>query len=182
MILRVPKWEQTDARHFVDFWAQQYSDRLEHLYEQNINRPLTEERVWSLFRWKNGTERIARQKAESIQTNYLAELGRTPVLRNIDDGRAYLAQLRGGPIWNIFWLHCLRPELFPIFDQHTYRAMACIEQLEPRELPDARRRKIEIYLGQFIPFRRNFGDADLRSVDKALFAYGRFLKWGFAGR
>ena len=47
---------------------------------------------------------------------------------NIEQGKAYFARLNGGVIWNFFWLHCTNPTLFPIFDQHTYRAQKFIAE------------------------------------------------------
>ncbi len=181
MVLQVPEWGGADAATFIDFWSRQYVDKFEHLYDRNIGRELTAERVRELFRWKNGT-RIAGQKERSIRDNYLPELDRRPGLETLDDGRTYLARLRAGTIWNIFWLHCLRPDLFPIFDQHTYRAMVHIDALAPGEIPEAGRQKIDIYFGQFVPFFGRFGHVDRRQLDKALLAYGRFCKWGFRGR
>ncbi len=182
MAFEILEWREADAGTFVEFWSQHYSYDLEKLYEENIDQPLTEERVWDLFGWKNGTKQIAGQKQQSIRTNYLPEIGRTPPLNTVDEGRGYLARLHGGPIWDIFWLHCLRPAMFPIFDQHTYRAMARVKGLTPAELPASREQIITIYFEQFIPFFQGVGDLDQRVRDKALFAYGRFLKWGFEGK
>lgn len=182
MKLKIPEWRNTDAIGFIKFWSDKYSYNLEHLYDNNIRQPLTEQRVWDLFKWKNGTEKIAKKKQQSIRTIYLPQLRQLPNLNDVNAGKTYLATLQGGAIWDIFWLHCLRPDLFPMFDQHTYRAMARINSLPLSEIPDVREQKIGIYFDQFIPFLHQFGQVNQRSLDKALFTYGRFLKWGFRGR
>ena len=182
MNLQIPKWQPAGISDFVTFWADTYSDDLEHLYNDNIGQKLNEDRVWSLYKWKNGSEHISEKKQQSIRTIYLPKLGELPVLTTPDSGKLYVQNLHGGAIWDIFWLHCVNPPLFPIFDQHTFRAMAKIDGLTPAEIPDTRNKKLQIYFDQYIPFVQRFQNQKPRQIDKALFAYGRFLKWGFAGR
>jgi hypothetical protein len=179
----VVKYVLANEKDFVDFWSKQYSYDLEHLYDESIKKtPLDENAVWALYKWKNGTEEIAQKKKQSITSVYLPELVRLPVLKSLEDGKDYLASLRGGAIWNIFWLHCINPEVFPIFDQHTYRSMAKISGMALSEIPSTRPHKIRSYFEEYIPFTKHFGDVSLRDLDKALFAYGRFLKRGLSGR
>jgi hypothetical protein len=142
----------SDPSTFVSFWSARYRYENEDLYDDNIGKPLTPPRVWQLFQWKNGTLNIAPRKRQSVETVYLPRLQSLPTLRNHNDGRTYVERLGGGAIWNIFWLHCLNRELFPIFDQHTYRAMASIEGLPIREIPSTCEEKTAIYFDQYIPF------------------------------
>jgi hypothetical protein len=181
--LEVVKYVSTNEDDFVDFWSRQYSYDLEHLYDKNIKKvPLDENAVWALYKWKNGTEEIAQKKKQSIANVYLPQLNKLPALKSLQDGKTYLASLQGGAIWDIFWLHCINPELFPIFDQHTYRSMAKITDMAFQEIPSARPQKIHIYFDKYIPFTKHFKNVSLRDLDKALFAYGRFLKRGLSGR
>src|SRR6185437_15502228 len=47
----------TPREAFVDFWARQYGDELENLYDSNILiKPFTEEAIRALFVWKNGSK------------------------------------------------------------------------------------------------------------------------------
>ena len=182
MKLEVAQFVSANETDFVAFWSKEYSYDLEHLYDENIEKPLNENRVWALYKWKNGTEEIAKKKQQSIQTVYLPELNNLPALSSHEDGKKYLASLRGGTIWNIFWLHCINQKLFPIFDQHTYRAMAKICGLSLSEIPDSRPQKIQTYFDCYIPFIKKFPNSSDREIDKALFAYGRFLKRGLSGK
>jgi hypothetical protein len=136
MNLKILKFVSATQMDFVSFWSSQYQYDLEHLYDGNIGQPLTEDRVWSLYKWKNGTENIAAKKQESIQNVYLPQLKSLPTLSTIEDGKKYMKSLLGGAIWDIFWLHCVNPGVFPIFDQHTYRSMAHIDGLTPKEIPE----------------------------------------------
>jgi len=174
---------EMEKQDFIAFWAQKHFYSLEYLYEENIGQTLNRERVIKLFTWKNGGN-IATKKIRSIEDNYLPSLIEIPVLNNIENGRIYLESLGGGVIWNIFWLHCLKPQLFPIFDQHTYRAYKFITEsriAETAELKD--NEKIELYLKNYIHFFSQLGSNENRKVDKALFMYGRFLKnWDLINR
>ena len=161
---------------FIRFWSSLYKDKLEHFYEKNIGKPLTEERVWDLYSWKNGTKNISANKRESIRSSYISELANLPSLESLDDGLCYIRKLKGGSIWGIFWLHCVNPELFPIFDQHTYRSMAKIDRLRPDEIPSSRPQVLEAYFNTYLPFTQRFSGVSQRDLDKALFCYGRFLK------
>lgn len=182
MRLEIAQFVAASPADFITFWSAQYQYDLEHLYDNNIGQPLTEDRVWDLYKWKNGTEKIAAKKQQSIRTVYLPELGRIPSLTTLPEGKDYLATLSGGAIWDIFWLHCVNPALFPIFDQHTYRAMARIDGLSASEIPAYRPQKIDVYFKLYISFTRKFASTSARELDKALFAYGRFLKKGLSGK
>lgn len=181
MNLEILKFHPATQMDFVSFWSSQYKYNLEHLYDDNIGKLLTDDRVWSLYKWKNGTE-IAAKKQESIRNVYLPQLKSLPILSTIEDGEKYIKHLNGGAIWDIFWLHCLNPKVFPIFDQHTYRSMAKIEGLTPSEIPDYRPNKLKAYFRVYVPFTQKFSGFSERALDKALFAYGRFLKNGLSGK
>jgi hypothetical protein len=178
--MNLKKFEEvdTDVPGFVDFWSKKYSDPLEKNYEDNIKQSLTEERIMKLFKWKNGTENISAKKEKSIYKNYI-KIPNLPAPKSLDEGRAFLKSLKGGPIWNIFWLHCCNSDLFPIFDQHTYRAMAKITGRGSSEIPGTALEIYRVYLGQYIDFTKQFGKVTPRILDRALFAYGRFLKSTF---
>jgi hypothetical protein len=183
MKLEIVKYISASKTEFIEFWSKLYSYELEHLYDKNIEKnPLDEEAVWALFKWKNGAEEIAKMKKQSITNTYLPQLDKIPSLKSLEDGENYLATLGGGPIWNIFWLHCVNPVLFPIFDQHTYRSMAKILDMKVKEIPSKRPEIIRSYFDEYIPFTENFAGVSKRDLDKALFAYGRLLKRGLGGK
>jgi hypothetical protein len=80
------------------------------------------------------------------------------------------------PIWRIFFLHIHQPERFPIFDQHVFRAMRYIQAGNGAELPIDPNERIRIYTDEYLQFHEAFGVYQDRSVDKALWAFGKFLK------
>ena len=169
------------AAQFVEFWTARYHYPQGALYDNNIGLPLTADRVWELYEWKNGSP-IAPGKKASVQNIYIPEIPRLPVLTSIQDGRSYLTRLRTGEtggVWDIFWLHCISPSLFPIFDQHTYRAMRKIMHGTVMELSKRRNIVLTAYFDEYLPFLNEFMEQDGRNVDRALFAYGRFLNSDF---
>lgn len=182
MKLEIPTFVPATQSDFVSFWCAQYQYDLERLYDDNIGKLLNEDRVWALYKWKNVSEKIAAGKQKSIRTAYIPELTKLPSLSTIQDGQKYIRSLTGGVIWDIFWLHCIKPDLFPIFDQHSYRSMAHIMEFSTTEIPPNRVQKLDAYFNKYIPFTKQFPETNQRDLDKALFAYGRFLRKGFSGK
>ena len=122
-----------------------------------------------LYEWKNGGK-ISAAKTESIKKNYPAEL-----LKNAEE-RYLSPKCDGGPIWNTFYLQVLELGKWPIFDQHTHRAMRYIKSGSIEELPSAKSKVLDVYREEYLPFFDEFPFEDNRRVDKALFSFGRFLK------
>lgn len=161
----------SDNASFLSHWASKYDYPHEDKYIRNIGKPLTIESLQELFEWKNGTGSvIAAGKAQSIAANY-------PLIFEGDKQNRYLNHKQpGGAIWNIFFLHCLEPESWPIFDRHTFRAMRYLETGRIEKIGSTNKQKYAVYLNEYIPFLTKFKAADQRTVDKALFTFGQFLK------
>ncbi|MCL4550410.1 MAG: hypothetical protein M1480_13690 [Bacteroidetes bacterium] len=176
MSLSIYSFSETDQETFINFWSNKYQYSLENLYVHNIQPPLSENSVLNLFHWKNGM-RLSTAKLQSVRNNYIALLDNLPELNNLEQGRNYYAQLNGRMIWNLFWLHCINPNLFPIFDQHTYRACNYILNNAVAELSELNdNEKINFYFDTYIQFFNEFHNNENRRIDKAFFMFGRFLK------
>lgn len=160
-----------DLTSFLGHWSSKYSYADEYKYTNNIGNPLTKNSRLELFEWKNGTgSRIAAPKLKSIMENY-------PLRFDENKRKRYLNHKEGGgAIWNIFYLHCLEPGSWPIFDQHTYRAMYYIQYGKIPNALSTDKLKYEAYEKEYIPFVESLENTDHRAVDKALFAFGKFLK------
>jgi hypothetical protein len=158
-----------DIGGFVEHWAPKYTYQTEHKYDDNIGKPLTKKSRLQLFEWKNGSV-ISKLKLKSINKNY-------PLSFNGDKAERYLNYKEGGgAIWNIFYLHCLEPAKWPIFDQHTYRAMRYIQGGVIEEIGKNNKQKYESYNNEYMPFINEVADIEQRKLDKALFSFGQFLK------
>jgi hypothetical protein len=110
----------TELHLFIKHWSSRYDDANDRtLYDPYIQEDLSKaDALVGLFKWKNGGK-IAPQHLNSIQANYLNRW-----IEDADLETRYLDPNQGGgPIWNIFYLHCRLPERYPIYDQHAYRAM-----------------------------------------------------------
>lgn len=154
---------------FLAHWSERYIIKSEEKYTDNIGKPLTIQSRHDLFEWKNGSK-IADHKLRSIEQNYpLQFLGNR-------ESRYLNHQMGGGAIWNIFYSHCLDPENWPIFDQHTYRAMRFLVGGVIQEIGTTDRRKYQNYLQEYLPFLARLKQEDSRRTDKALFAFGQYLK------
>jgi hypothetical protein len=155
---------------FLDYWSARYHDpRDGEKYDPFVGKlPLTEESRRELFEWKNGSA-LSRRKLMSIADHY-------PLSVEPETLCQYLRpSAHGGAIWNIFYAHCVDPQTWPIFDQHTYRAMYFMNKAEFREIPPRKADVYDAYKTEYIPFVKGL-NADQRKIDKALYSFGQFLK------
>jgi hypothetical protein len=163
-----------DAKAFIEFWADRYTGYDDAFYEANVGQELTEARILDWFEWKNGTPLSALKKA-SVLRNFVARRHELNQL-NDDDTSALMSRFsEGGVIWRIFWLHCWQPKRFPIYDQHVHRAMRFMEAGVIDEIPTKDPDKIRAYIEQYMPFHARFDGLPHRAVDKALWAFGKFI-------
>lgn len=174
--LPVYKAAGASAREFVEFWSAHYRYKLEPIYDKNIGKAPNPTRLRELFEWKNGG-RLSDDKRRSVDRNFVKRLSE---LRDLSDTvpRENLLDkfAEGGAIWRVFFLHCWRPDRFPIFDQHVYRAMRFLQEGTIDEIPKMDNRKIEIYVSAYCPFLRTFADEPARETDRALWSFGKFIK------
>jgi hypothetical protein len=165
-----------DPRAFVEFWAAQYTGDDDNFYDENVCQELTETRILGWFTWKNVTP-LSERKRKSVLRNFVERR------RELDDipldqtASAFLSRFsEGGAIWRIFWLHCWQPARFPIYDQHVHRAMRFIQTGVLEEIPGTDPLKVRAYLDQYMAFHARFDGIHYRLVDKALWAFGKFLR------
>ena len=165
--------QKVDSESFIEYWSAQYPLKNEKLYQSNIRKPLTPERIIELFKWKNGGP-IAARKLKSITENYIV-LPPSPPESKAENQIDFI-RMQGGAIWRIFWLHCCDPDRYPIFDQHVYRAMEYLLKGEVRELPNSNKAKARLYVEQYLPFHAAFGASNGKLLDQALWSFGKHLK------
>jgi hypothetical protein len=162
---------------FVEFWSARYKDTQEDLYMINVGQELTTERILSLYQWKNGTP-LSERKQASVLRNFVDRREELSQHQPDASARAFLDHFaNGGAIWRIFWLHCWAPDRFPIYDQHVHRAMTFITNGVCEEIPQYDARKVDAYIESYLPFHAKFDGMNGRDVDKALWTFGKFLKF-----
>lgn len=176
-----PRDPSIDA--FLKHWSGGYRDanRDKSYYEPNIVKNLKVERdaIWPLFEWKNGSP-LSAAKREVVRVNYIEPW---VAERNLERGYLDLGASGHRAIWNIFYLHCRRPDIYPIYDQHTYRAMHYIKTRQIAEIPKPQHRVYATYAEyrEFVEVLRTAlprqdPQHSIRLIDQALFAFGKFLK------
>lgn len=88
-----------------------------------------------------------------------------------------------GFIWTLFVLHCFYPRIYPLYDQHVYRAymyMVSNGKITTIMAPNS--------WDKYIDYKRFFDnllieiDIEFWELDRALWAYGKELKNGSAGK
>jgi len=164
-----------DITTFVEFWADRYQGYDEAFYQNNIGKELTQDRILEWFTWKNGTP-LSEAKRQSVMRNFVARRGELDHVKSKETASDLLDRFNsGGAIWRIFWLHCWQPVRFPIYDQHVHRAMRFIQSGVQEEIPERESEKIRTYLDSYIAFHSQFDGINYRLVDRALWAFGKFI-------
>lgn len=170
--------ECNSLNQFLDHWSERYRDpkfRDRDKYDPYVGKPLTELSRQHLFEWKNGSI-LSQSKRSSVTNNYPLSFPKDELAKRYLDPEA-----SGGAIWNIFYMHCIDPETWPIFDQHTYRAMHFMKTGKLKEISSAKAEVYELYKRDYIPFVTTL-NSHQRKIDKALYAFGQFLKIASAYR
>lgn len=185
--------KQTSIKDFIAFWSTNFYEPDENNDEkyisslQSINK-LTEENILKLFEWKNGM-RLSDKKKESIKKiiDKLADIEKEFI--NSGDSALELEKIyeysrqnffNYGHIWNLFFLHILKPESCPIADKYAYRAFNFICYSE-NKIPD-NWEKLNFYLEYKNFFNKIASDTNRRKlkerkeIDEALWGFGKFLE------
>lgn len=173
----VPALSPVGPDEFVRYWSGLYDYPNSGFYEDNVGKPLTTERIRGLFKWKNGGK-LPESSRQSVEVNFVERAPELEALSGDTDPGSFLDRFaEGGAIFRIFWLHLWRPDRYPIFDQHVYRAMRLVLVGRLEEIPSYDPRKIEAYIDEYLPFvRTGFQGLELRQVDRALWACGKIMK------
>jgi len=164
---------------FVKFWSSFYNYPMEDYYVPIIGKKkFSADDINKLFIWKNGSK--LSQKKEAVLSNIKAKLD---VINNLKDSFLLDSFLKdfsfvNGAIWKIYLLHIIKPNDFPIFDQHVYRAFIFLKQNRRNEIPNSNKQKEQIYFAEYAPFFNALCKKGIpwKKLDEALWAYGKFLK------
>ncbi len=126
-------------------------------------------------------------KTKGLQCNIFPHKDRINELRKQEqvDAESFLREFSHvSAIWRIMLLHIVSPNEYPIFDVHVWRAYNYLNKGERKELPSNNLTKIELYKKEYLPFFNELSpktkEPNRKSVDEALWAFGKFLKPYFA--
>ena len=182
MKLEILQFSEVDnLTQFISFWSKLYFYNGENMYDELIEKEkLSEEDLLKLYIWKNGTN-LSKLKNIAFETKILSKL---VIINNmklndfsLEDFLIEFDDLSA--VWKIFLLHVIKPNTYPIYDQHVHRTFHKINSLEWEGISNdniSNKNKEKFYFGLYLPFLKENNIKDFRKLDKAFFAYGQFLK------
>ena len=166
---------------FIDCWSRFYDYSGNEIYFKHLNKNTLEAGdIQELFKWKNGM-RLSTLKGISFETKILPRLG---IINDLKQERSIAFQSINdsfhdvSAIWRIFLAHIIKPNKFPIFDQHVYRAMIYLQTKEIKELKSIDKVKLEKYENEYLKFYYSISPEiyDYKKYDEAMWVFGKFLK------
>ncbi len=167
---------------FFDFWMHRYFYKSKHDYDKLMDQELTEEALKALFEWKNGMNLSKKKEASYIAKvkNHLKSIAEYRNDTNKNASQLYDSLNNVSFVWRIFACHIARPQEYPIYDQNIHRSVLYIQgndewkNVTP-QLSDEKKEDFYFhnYKEKFLP---EFKDIPSRDIDKALFAFGRYLR------
>ena len=178
-------YQKTDYKTFVDFWSDYYIfSPKDNLYTDRINKSkFTKTDIEMLFEWKNGMKvngHIPKQASIDKVVSRLTQVNKLKAHFDLTYFKKHFSDIAA--IWQIFLLHIIQPTQFPIFDQHVYRAHIFLVNKTITEIPNHQPHKLKYYHNNYLPFFDTLKSeiTDLRKIDLALWAFGKFLKTHYA--
>ncbi|KAB7731920.1 hypothetical protein F5984_06780 [Rudanella paleaurantiibacter] len=174
-----------DWKTFIEYWKGMYhyssKSKAYDVYVIDRKMPFKFDSVIlrGLFEWKNNTEDKLSEKKVSSVNQIIDKLEVVNQLADDWDAKTFSDSFgKISAIWQVFLMHVIQPSQFPIFDQHVYRASIYLQTGDIGELKGTTKQKLNAYK----EYQAFFGDVrlasacDSRNIDKALWAFGRFIK------
>lgn len=167
---------------FICHWRTLYDYFGDDKYRQNINvDEFNPSNLIELFHWKNGmTLKGSGGKEKSLQEKILNRIYTINQYKKLDsvDFDSFNNDFADvSAVWRIFLLHTIKPNLYPIYDQHIHRTFNFIHDLDWKTvnntIPD--KQKLDFYYNTYLPYVEFMGVTDLKALDEAFFAFGQFL-------
>jgi len=181
MKLPILKITNSDLKGFINYWSKLYDYPLESLYNERILKPeFDNEDLQQLFIWKNGMK-LSAGKQKSLETKILSKLEivnefKSKEIIDLEEFQRQFYNLTA--VWKIFLLHIIKPNKYPIYDQHINRAFNYIHGLDYQNISAdsmTNKSKEEFYFNTYLEFIESLENIDLKALDEAFFAFGQFI-------
>ncbi|MBO3116513.1 hypothetical protein J4050_07125 [Winogradskyella sp. DF17] len=173
--------EATNLNSFISAWSKLYSYSNEAIYNKSIvKETLTNTDIQNLYKWKNGMK-LSVLKQKSLDTKIISKLSIINALKNDAnlDIEYFKNEFRNiSAVWKIFLLHIIKPNQYPIYDQHIHRAFLFIHNKDWSNISNTsinNKTKEQFYFERYLPFIESHSINDLKKLDEAFFAFGQFL-------
>ncbi|MGE5437562.1 MAG: hypothetical protein ACM3O3_10075 [Syntrophothermus sp.] len=171
--------KKCSKKEFVDFWSALYNYDYPELYNKSIiKKSFKKKDIENLFLWKNGMP-LSSSKQKTLNEKILAKLKIINNLKRNFSLEKFNEEFQNlSAIWKIFLLHCIKPHIYPIFDQHVFRAISYIQSGYIIEISKYDKKKYEQYFKLYLPFFYELLEKDFSRInlDKSLWVFGRSLK------
>lgn len=188
--------EVIDFDEFLEFWESVYDNynldiRDSEYYDKNIQMEkeilhiLNAHNIKQLFYWKNG-KKLSKRKEIIVDKviDKLKDINDFRLKKEVDwnDYKQFYTNVvlkcTQGIIWGPFIVHISRPIFFPIIDQHVVRAYYFISEGKIiNNIPNSK--KISQVYREYTEFFNSLErktEKSSRIIDKALWAFGKYLK------
>ena len=169
-------------QEFISFWSELYVYDNAVLYERIHNKTLSVDDLKDLYKWKNGMK-LSQAKEKSLNTKIISKIEIINILRTPSnfDLEYFLKEFRQvSVVWKVFLLHILKPNRFPIYDQHVHRAYRFINNQPSDGIKASMKEsvKLKFYFEEYYPFVKRSNVRDLKKMDEGFFAFGQFINFG----
>lgn len=171
-----------DLNVFVNYWKRFYDFPNDKLYSENIIHTRFDDiHIRKLFEWKNAMPlEGSGGKFRSLEEKVLTKLNRINQYKVSDliDFDQFNDDFKDiSVVWRVFILHIIKPQHYPIYDQHVHRAFEFIHDGKWDDIKNTMQDKvkIEFYKEKYLPFIDQHRDINLKELDEAFFSFGRFL-------
>jgi len=175
-------------KEFISYWARCYNEGKypETVYEENLNRggKLQGDNIRALLEWKNGKP-LSEDKNQIVSMiiqnlNKFNEFRALTVVTDEDFNQFWSlisTIVKSKLVWRVFLLHIARPTDYPMVDQHVLRAYYFLTQRSGTKSEETLKTYLS-YKEFFFNLAKESGK-EFRELDKALMAFGQFLKSQF---
>lgn len=166
---------------FINSWSKQYSYSNEALYNNSISKKaFSINDIQNLYIWKNGMK-LSELKQKSLDDKIKSKLSIINHFKSNDeiDLTAFRKEFKNlSAVWKIFLLHSIKPNVYPIYDQHIHRTFLFIHNEDWSNISNAtisNEEKETFYFERYLIFIQGNNVKDLKQLDEAFFAFGQFL-------
>ncbi|MFD2915835.1 hypothetical protein [Psychroserpens luteus] len=170
-----------NLNNFINSWSKLYSFSNEAIYSKSIvKETLTKTDIQNLYKWKNGMK-LSVLKQKSLDTKIKVKLTIINTFKKSDsiDIEAFKIEFKKvSAVWKIFLLHIIKPNKYPIYDQHIHRTFLFIHNEDCSNISNtsiSNKAKEQFYFERYLPFIESQNIKDLKKLDEAFFAFGQFL-------
>lgn len=166
---------------FILFWSKRYSYANEIVYSNSISKKIfTHEDIQNLYVWKNGMK-LSEKKQKSLDNKIIKKLEKINDFKKSEkvDLDLFCKEFKElTAVWKIFLLHLLKPNIYPIYDQHIHRTFLFIHSEDWTNISNdtiSNINKEKFYFERYLPFIQTSTVCEIKKMDEAFFAFGQFL-------